>query len=306
MSGCGRADIGSVDGDRGRGGVRDAVRSAVDAPASGAAAAGPAAGANLPDFQQVQLDFAAHLRNPQRHPAPPGIEPRRMRIYAELFYNNVEGFLSGTFPVVRSLLDDDAWHALVRDFFDRHRSRSPLFLEIPQEFLAFLRDERAAGPRAVRSDPPWLYELCHYEWVELALDVADVTLPEAGIDRDGDLLDGVPVVSPLLETLGYRWPVHEIGPGHVPAAPPAAPETTWLLVHRDRAERVRFMVANAVTVRLLDLLREDAPEVTGRTGREALALVAEELGQPASTLLDAGAALLEDLAKRDIILGTRA
>jgi hypothetical protein len=293
MSGRRRADIVS-------GGTRKGEAAGADA----------AEGANLPRFQQVQLDFAAHLRNPDRNPAPAGIEPRRLRIYAELFYNNVEGFLSGTFPVVRSLLDDDAWHGLVRDFFDRHRSRSPLFLEIPEEFLAFLRDERAEGPRAVLSDPPWLYELCHYEWVELALDVADVTLPEAGIDRKGDLLDGVPVVSPLVETLGYSWPVHEIGPGRVPTMPSS--ETTWLLVHRDRAERVRFMVANAVTVRLLDLLRGASSEAggeaagrTGPTGREALALVAKELGQPASKFLEAGAALLGDLAKRDIILGTQ-
>lgn len=221
-----------------------------------------------------------------------------MRIYAELFYNNVEGFLSGTFPVVRSLLDDVSWHGLVRDFFDRHRSRSPLFLEIPEEFLAFLRDERDAGPRAVQSDPPWLYELCHYEWVELALDVADVTLPVADIDPEGDLLDGVPVVSPLVETLGYRWPVHELGPGHVPAAPGAP---TWLVVWRNRSERVRFMAANAVTIRLLDLLRD--PEA--RTGRAALEAVAAELGRAPSSLAQAGAGLLQELAERDILLGAQ-
>lgn len=221
-----------------------------------------------------------------------------MRIYAELFYNNVEGFLAGTFPIVRSVLDDAAWHALVRDFFDRHHCRSPLFLEIPEEFLAFLRDERAEGPRAVASDPPWLYELCHYEWVELALDVADVTLPEDGIDREGDLLEGVPVVSPLVETLGYRWPVHEIGPGHVPA-PPSGP--TWLVVHRDRRERVRFMVGNEVTIRLLDLLRDGE----SRTGGATLAMVATELGRAPASLADAGATLLRDLARRDIILGAQ-
>ena len=225
-----------------------------------------------------------------------------MRIYAELFYNNVEGFLSGTFPVARSVLDDSAWHALVRDFFDRHRSRSPLFLEIPQEFLAFLREERGRGPRAVHTDPSWLYELCHYEWVELALDVAEATLPEVGIDADGDLLDGRPVVSPLVETLGYRWPVHEIGPGHLPdpASEPTG-HTTWLLVYRNRAERVRFMVASAGTVRLLDLLRDNAQ----RTGRDALSCIAAELRREPSTVLDSGIATLRDLAQRDVILGAR-
>jgi hypothetical protein len=261
----------------------------------------PDAGRNLPRFQQVQLDFAAYIRHPQRHPAPEGIEPRRLAIYAELFFDNVEGFLAGTFPVTKSIVlarqGEDAWRALARDFLHRHRCTSPLFLEIPEEFLAYLRDERgAAAAEAGIEDPPWLHELCHYEWVELALDVADVELPEAG--PDADPLDGRPRVSPLVEALGYRWPVHELGPDHVPEAPPEQP--TWLLVHRDRGERVRFTTTNAVTVRLLELLRSDAD----LCGREALRTLAGELGHAdPDALEDAGRTLLEDLLARDVLLG---
>lgn len=249
---------------------------------------GTAEGANLPDFQQRQLDFAAHIRNPELHPVPVGIDARRMRVYAELFFDNIQGFLSNTFPVTRSLHDRDGWHALVRDFFHRHRSASPLFLEIPEEFLLWLRDERDAA-----DDPPWLRELCHYEWVELALDIAEYDWPAA--PAEGDLLAGLPVVSPLVETLSYRWPVHEIGPDHRPETPPATP--TWLVVNRDRQDRVRFMASNAVTVRLLDLLR--AGEVS--SGRAALETIAGELGRSdVETLVEAGRATLEDLRGRDL------
>ena len=34
-----------------------------------------------PDFQTLQREFAAHLRNPDSHPAPDGIEERRLDIY---------------------------------------------------------------------------------------------------------------------------------------------------------------------------------------------------------------------------------
>ena len=44
----------------------------------------------LPMFQQTQYAFAAHLRDPDANPAPPDIEDRRMKIYRELVYNNIE------------------------------------------------------------------------------------------------------------------------------------------------------------------------------------------------------------------------
>ena len=78
----------------------------------------------------------------EHQPAPDDVEDRRMAIYRELFYNNVEGFLSNSFPVLRKLHDDDRWHAMVRDFFSQHLAQTPLFLEIPREFLTL------AGVRA--------------------------------------------------------------------------------------------------------------------------------------------------------------
>ena len=94
--------------------------------------------ASRPEFIQRQYDFAAHIRDPEHAPAPPDVEDRRMAIYRELFYNNVEGFLSNTFPVLREIYDDSHWHAMVRDYFSHHQSQTPLFLEIPREFLGWL------------------------------------------------------------------------------------------------------------------------------------------------------------------------
>ena len=55
------------------------------------------------NFQEAQRHFAAHIRNPDLNSAPSGIEDRRMSIYRELFYNNVESFISNGFPVLRSI-----------------------------------------------------------------------------------------------------------------------------------------------------------------------------------------------------------
>ena len=48
--------------------------------------------------ERAQRAFAAYVREPLGQPLPEGIEPRRMKIYAELVYNAFEGFVAGGFP----------------------------------------------------------------------------------------------------------------------------------------------------------------------------------------------------------------
>jgi hypothetical protein len=246
-------------------------------------------------FMQHQYAFAAHIRAPDSNAAPADIEDRRMAIYRELFYNNVEGFLSNSFPVLRKLFADEAWHRMVRDFYSRHQCHSPLFLEIPREFLSFLEHERGEQ----RADPPFLLELAHYEWVELAVSVAESAPPE-GIDEHGDLLEQLPVVSSLAWPLSYRYPVHRIRPDFQPQAPGEQP--TYLLVYRDADDEVGFLELNPVSARLFSLLQEGGVP----SGRKALELIAGELQHPdPEAVIQGGRAILQEWRNRDIVLGTR-
>ncbi len=245
----------------------------------------------MPEPGDPQAAFAAHLRDPQAHPPPPGIEPRRMAVYRELFFNNIAGLLGGNFPVLRRTLGEDAWRALVRRFYADHASRTPLFPELAREFIRFLE---ARGDGA--GDPPWLVELAHYEWIELAVQIDDSPLPPH--DPAGDLLDGVPVVSPWIRALAYRWPVHTIGPQHRPGAAPATP--TLLLVRRDPDGQARFAAISPLVYRLLELLGEG-----GRSGRARLSALADEAGVPADAgFVAQGAAMLERMRLEGTLLGT--
>ena len=247
-------------------------------------------------FQAVQRAFASYLRDPDRSPAPAGLEERRVGIYRELIFNNVESLLAGYFPVLHALLPEHHWKGLVRDFFIRHRARTPLFTELAQEFLDFIHRQRVGDP----ADPPFLLELAHYEWVELALLISEEEPDQSGLDPKGDALAGVPVLSPLAWPLSYRFPVHRIAPDHQPQEPPAGP--THLVAYRNRAERVEFLETNAVTQRLLQLLGEGAD----RSGGEQLERIAAELQHPdPEQVVTFGAGLLDDLRARGIILGTR-
>jgi uncharacterized protein len=247
-------------------------------------------------FADVQRSFAAHIRDPQGQPRPAGVDERRMAVYRELVFNNIASLLAANFPVIRQILDDEHWEQLVRGFFIHHRCTTPLFHELGQEFLSYLQEVRAGDPQ----DPPFLLELAHYEWVELALDISEEEPDPALANPNGDLLAETPVVSPLAWNLSYRFPVHRIGPGHQPEAPP--PEPTHLVVYRTRDGRVDFLEINAVTQRLLQLLNDDpAP-----TGLEAVTRIAHELRHPRpEQVIEAGRELLGDLRRRSVVLGTR-
>ncbi|WP_066966835.1 DUF2063 domain-containing protein [Microbulbifer sp. Q7] len=262
-------------------------------------------------FRKIQGDFAAHLRAPDKVEAPAGIEDRRMGIYRDLIYNNIESFIAGGFPVLRSILDDDHWHAMVRDFVRTHHAHSPYFLQISEEFLQYLQAERAASEDS-SGDPAFLRELAHYEWVELALDVSEGVFP-AGLEldyTDAQLLDWAPIASPLAWNLSYEFPVHHIGPAFQPAEPPQTP--TFLVVYRNRADDVGFLEANAVTSHLLSLIQshnatgDEAAEPELRTGRALLEALAADIQHPQpAQVVDFGKELLRKLHALDILAGFR-
>ena len=250
----------------------------------------------LPRFQQQQLRFTAHIRDPEHAPLPDGVPARRMAIYTEIFFNNIDEQLSGNFPILRQITSDERWHALVRDFMRKHRSVTPLFTEVALEFLDYLQEERDTQP----SDWPFMLELAHYEYVELAVSISSADEETGDYDPNGDLLAGCPLVSPTAWNLSYQWPVHTVGPENLPTEAPSEP--THLVVYRDRADDVHFLEINAVTQRLLQLVKENPTH----TGLDVLTTIAGELGHAdADGIVGAGRQLLDDLRLRNVILGTR-
>ncbi len=247
-----------------------------------------------PDFIRRQSAFAKHLRDPANNPLPMGLDDRQVRIYRELLYNNIERFLGDSFPVLRAITPDDRWHPFVRDFLARHEARTPFFPKMAQEFLHYLETERHA-----EGDPPFLCELAHYEWIEGALSIELRDLDFNDVDRNGDLISGIPVLSPLAWPLAYRFPVHRIRPEYQPEEPPA--HSTHLVVYRDRHDEIGFLELNPVTARLLELIMEDRR----RTGKRLLTQVIKELQHPQPEAVFAGGReILEALRARDVLLGT--
>ena len=249
----------------------------------------------LPAFKKHQYEFTAHIRDPKKNAMPDGIEDRRMAIYRELLYNNIEGFIASGFPVIKEIFNDENWHRMVRDFFARHQSKSPYFLEITQEFITYLQEERQTD----KDDPAGLIELAHYEWVELALHVSDEIISMDKIDANGDLLSQRPVISPLAWPLVYQFPVHTMGPDNLPEQAPDQP--SYLVVYRNRNDKVNFLEINPITARLIGLLQDN----DSYTGLDAIEHIAKEMNHPNPDVVkQGGLSALQELQQYGIILGT--
>jgi len=240
--------------------------------------------------------LAAHLRDPSQHPAPEGIEDRRMRIYRRLFIGNVRSLLGGNFPVAAKILGEHEFAQPVRRFYSEHASHTPYFPEIAREMLRFIEE----NPDYWCERWPFLYELMHYEWVELALGISAEEIDAVSCDAEGDLLEQIPLVSPLAWRLAYHFPVEQLSVDYTPEEPPAEP--TFLVVWRDRADKVRFLRLNPLAAQLIANLAEQPSS----SGRSQLLAMAEATGAPdAEAFVQAGLGMLEDWRRRDIILGTR-
>jgi hypothetical protein len=241
-------------------------------------------------LREQQFALARHIRDPERHAPPPRIEARRLRVYRELFFNNIRSLLSSGFPVIRETLGQAQWTSLVQAFFANHRSATPLFPRVASEFVEYLAG-RVDDPTLA----PWLPELAHYEWVEQQLFTSDASVPAH--DVEDDVVDSVLAVSPLAMVLAYRWPVTDIGPGHVPRQAPDEPTT--LLVHRDATHEVCFTRIAPLVHRLLSAIGENAD-----SGRAHLAALAAELQADPSEFEAQGATLLATLRDQGVVLAT--
>ncbi len=250
----------------------------------------------LPEFQRKQFEFTAHIRDPQNTPGPEGIEDRRMAIYRELFFNNVNGFLESSFPVLRTHYDDAAWERLARAFFSTHRSHSPYFVDISQEFVLYLQHEHTA----TEDDPPYLFDLAHFEWAEVALMVDQDEPDWEHIDPHGDMKAFPPVLSPTAFCLSYAWPVHEISASNQPVEQPEQP--SFIIIYRDSEGDIEYFGADPVTARIMELLQDETP----RTGTEILTRLAEEMQHPdPEEALHTGYRILLKLHHAGIIVGTQ-
>lgn len=236
-------------------------------------------------LQHQQWALTRHLRDPARVPAPEGLEARGLQVYRELLFNNLQGLLAGSFPVLLQVLDTDEWEAMCRRYFVEHRCRTPLFTEVAGEFVEWLQ----AQPGLPR---PFLAELAHYEWVELALQGHQASaLPTTALDPWQVHLRRSALAWPLL----YEWPVQSIGRDCQPTRPGDTP--VFLLARREGDGRIVFSQLSALAWQLL----EQIEALPGHTGQAHVARLATRNGLEPAALADPGRSLLWQMQAAGVI-----
>jgi hypothetical protein len=249
-----------------------------------------------PTFFEIQRAFTRYLRDPEHVSPPPHIAPERLAIYTHAVIANAEMFIGDNFPRIKSVMPADTWSALVRDYFRRHESHTPLFVELPGQFLRYLEEARE-----VPEDPPYLYELAHFDFLENLVSTDEARIDESAINRNGDVMREPPVLNPTLRLIRYAFPVHRIDREYQPLDVPDTP--TFIVAFRDRAHGYGTIDVNPATARALELFLGD-PRLCGA---EVMRAIAAELQHPDIAVLVAGGReIFARLAQRDVILGTAA
>ncbi|MFS2124324.1 DUF2063 domain-containing protein [Pseudomonas sp. Pseusp97] len=239
-------------------------------------------------LREQQLRMTRYIRDPQANEPPPGIEARRLAVYRQLFFGNLQSLLAGNFPVLHASLPSGQWQALTEAFYAGFRCQTPLFTEVAGEFVDYLE--------GLVDLPGWVAELAHYEFIETSLLLSDSAEPAHA--PDGDLLDGVPLISSLAFPLAYAWPVSHLGPGHIPPQAPAEP--TLLLARRGADLKVYFSRLAPLAHALLVSLQQ-----WQLTGRQHLKALAEIAGVEPAAIEGQGITLLRSLKEQGVVLGTR-
>ncbi len=233
-------------------------------------------------LRSFQIRYGKYLRSPETSRLPEGIPARRSEIYEGLLFNNISGFINNCFPVARSLHTDTEWVALTRRFFKDWRCTTPIFSQIPFEFVRYCSETLV-----VDELPAWLPELLHYEWVELDIDLK--------VNENVDINNTCVRINPMASLLSYNWPVHTISKGLIPDEP----IQTFLVVYRDEYCKVRFLELNATTFMLLQHI-ESKPN----SSDEVVKTFVKQLEHPnPDVLAEFTLQIMKDLKEQEILFG---
>ncbi|MEN5096623.1 putative DNA-binding domain-containing protein [Stenotrophomonas sp. TWI1409] len=234
----------------------------------------------------LQRRWADHVRDPSMA-APDGIEARRLAVYRRLCIDSLDTLLAGSLPRLQHQLGMPRWRDTVEHYYASHTCRTPLFPQIAGEFAAWLAMQDAVAL------PAWAAELAHYESTQQSLHIearaAGRSLHRVPVDSD------VLAVSPLVQVLGYRWPVHvdEMLEPMLDAAP------TLLLMRRTPEFSLRVEELAPLAYAVLLAFGDDGTRVD-----DVLQTVAEAHGVAPDELRAACIPVLRDLCKAGVLVAS--
>lgn len=174
--------------------------------------------------------------------------------------------LTNAFPVLNKKLEPAHWNSIVDNFFRTHPLTTPIFHDVPQEFVEYLYHH---------AEKKW-FELAHYEWVETALFFDSTDLSQIKHEKD------IPLVSPLAYLLHYE-----------------TMDNSYYIAFRNRAHEVFYLSINLFSAKFFELLKNN----TTLSAEDILEKLAVETQHPNPELMKKdGFVLLQEWREKDILL----
>ena len=240
------------------------------------------------DFKTLQKTFANAIRNPEQAYPLPDV-PKRLTVYQSLIHNGMSNSLSSCFPVTKQIISADVFDDLVSLFLSKYSSHTPYFHQVPSEFLNFIAKTAELPPV-----PEFIFELMHYEWLELAVEIDDTDCSRFHFNLENHKENFQLQILPTVRLASYQYAVEQIGPSYIPTQ--ALDIQTMILVFRNQSDDVEFMRINDLTALLLAQFEEPT------TIDSAFKTLAEHVpDQTADELKTAGLSHLMTLVENHII-----
>lgn len=198
-------------------------------------------------LRQLQNSFSHAVRG---HELSQSIEfdKRRLSIYQELLLNNLHDVVSPCFPILRSILPNDIWRGILKDFLKHYRVTTPIFHEVPFFMVKYLNLHPLP-------DYPYAYELAHYEWTELEVELGEAPKNQ-GTTGTISLLEQVWQLSATARLLEYNYEVDKISPDYQPQQE----VKTYLIVYQTEGE-IAFLKLNECSFQLLSMMLHESLSV---------------------------------------------
>ena len=250
-----------------------------------------------PDFNDLfaaQKAFTQAIRNPKQMESVPGISADKLKVYQNLFYNNVSDTLDNAFPIINKILPAQLWTKLKKRFFREHHSHTPEFPRFPYEFVCWLDNKEHHEDE----EPDFLVQLALWEWTEIdvLMDNSDISKQ---VDSEVDFLKHKPVVNPSIRLFSFDYPVHQISTTFLPHQ--KLPQAIYLVAYRNSEHQVKYEEMSAASAILMNNLIESGHQ-TGQQQIEHLSSYFTDLSQEQLTLFVLE--FLQTMLEKGIVMGT--
>ena len=187
--------------------------------------------------QKIQENFSNIIRKQKKQ------TDKRLTVYQNLFFKNVQGFINNTFVVTQKFYNKKSWNEFIKNFILKYNSGSPYFKDISNEFYSFLKEEYQI--------PEYISELMDYELAELELFVKDSCINDKSTFDKSEKYK----LSELAKLKIYSFPVHNLNGKIIPEK-----KETYIIVYRNDNNQVKFIEINEITFSIIEELKNQSTE----------------------------------------------